>query len=359
MTPPEQESRPRLAALSAALSRALRRGGAFGSVYGGHAGKPEVGLLVPVRAASELPGVLDTLAGAGVKATLVVSPVLPVAIEALRALSAGGHELAGTGPLEGLAALEVGAGQPVTHWKVGWQVGGQGGTGGWADLRALAAGALRPLPAPTRTPAPGQVYEVAPADLSAELPRLKTLGFRPVPVRELPELRAATPRDLFQHAYRRVVEDRYAEQTGMIDLSMRYDAVMKVAALDHAPAPLPLPPGTPTAELHLNSARLVGLASLNWLGTYRAYQRSLRDVARALQSDPRLAQAQAVFAVTMFHGPLEKSGFRLLDLPPLRARWYALGFRLLRLAYGTTRAQSVDTPKMAWLPRDEFLKKYG
>jgi hypothetical protein len=29
------------------------------------------------------------------------------------------------------------------------------------------------------------------------------------------------------------------------------------------------------------------------------------------------------------------------------------------MAYGTTRTPSEGTPKMAWLPRDEFLKRYG
>lgn len=306
--------------------------------------------------AADLPGTLETLALAGVQATLTLTPALaldPGLLDsgALAAIRRAGHEVAGVGPTGGLAALEVAAGQSVTHWALGQE--------SWASLRALAAEGLRPLPAPTRRPTPGQVYAAAPADLGTTLAQLRSLGFRPVPVRALPDLRPATPRDAFQHMYQRHVEDRYAQQVGIIDLSGRYDAVMKVAPLDHAPAPLPLPPGTPTAELHLNSGRLVGLAALNWVGTYRAYQRSLKDVAHALHTDPRLAEAQAVFAVTMFHGALEKSGFRVLDLPPLRARWYALGFRLLRLAYGTTRAQSVERPRMAWLPREDFLKRYG
>lgn len=328
--------------------RALLRAGAFGAWHGGHPGRPEVGLTVPVGSGAEWRTALAALADAGAQATLLV----PASLDAdLRAATRAGHELAGAGVPRHVTRLEAEAGQAVTAWDAAGL--------GPADVRRLAGLGLHPLPLPARRAEPGQVLRVPPAELAATLGHLKALGFRAVPVRALPDLRPGTPRDLLGHLYQRVVEDRYAERSALIDLSGRYDAVMKVAPLDHAPDPLPLPRATPTAELHLNSARLVGLASFNLLGTYRAYQRSLKDVARALKERPELHGAQAVFAVTLFHGPLEKSGFQLLDLPPARARLYGLGFRLLRMAYGTTRTPSEGTPKMAWLPRDEFLKRYG
>ncbi|WP_233554843.1 YkoP family protein [Deinococcus cavernae] len=129
-----------------------------------------------------------------------------------------------------------------------------------------------------------------------------------------------------------------------------------MAALDHAPPPLPLPPGTPTAELHLNSTRLVGLASRNLTATYKAYQRSLRDVAQALQTHPELQGAQAVFAVTLFHGPLAKAGFTILDLPPLRARWYGLGSAFCAPPTAPPVPPSEGTPKMGWMTREAFLE---
>ena len=49
----------------------------------------------------------------------------------------------------------------------------------------------------------------------------------------------------------------------------------------------------------------------------------------------------------------------MVALPPLRARWYGLGFRLLRAAYGTTRTPSEGTPRLAWLSREEYLAKFG
>ena len=66
--------------------------------------------------------------------------------------------------------------------------------------------------------------------------------------------RTGTPRDLLTLAYTRVVEDRFARDHGVIDLTARADAVMRVAPLDHAPAPLPLPPGTPNSLCLLRSS---------------------------------------------------------------------------------------------------------
>ncbi|UBV43194.1 Sectered polysaccharide deacetylase [Deinococcus taeanensis] len=337
------------ASISAAVTRAALHAGAWGAWQGGHPGDPRVGLSIPVRDAATLSAVLETLAGAGVRATLLLSPTLASTCGPLLRAHPE-HEVGGHGRPDGVAALEVSAGQPVRTWSTPEHLTG---------LRALGRRGLHALPVAPPAAAPGALLQVPPEQLAGRLADLKRLGYRPVPVRDVPDLRPGTGRDLLLRGYTRLVEDRFARQHRVIDLAQRADAVMRVAPLDHAPAPLPLPPGTPTAELHLHSPRIVGLASRGALGAYRAYLRSLRDVGAALQQRPELLGAQAVFAVTLFHGPLEQAGFTLLDLPPARARLYGLGFRLLRVAYGTTRSPSQDTPKMAWLPREEFLARYG
>ncbi|WP_189098880.1 YkoP family protein [Deinococcus knuensis] len=331
------------------LLRLALRAGVGGAWHGGHPGAPQVALLVPVADAGQLQAALGALEG--VPATLLISPALArLDPQGVRAAALAGHELAGAGDPTDLTLLEAVAGQAVTSWAAPDNV---------PALRGLLARGLRPLPAPEGRPEPGALRSVPPADLNATLTAWRALGYRPVPLRDLPDARTGTPRDLLTLAYTRVVEDRFARDHGVIDLTARADAVMRVAPLDHAPAPLPLPPGTPTAELHLHSPRVVGLAARSQLGAYRAYVRSLKDVAGALHERPELASAQAVFAVTLFHGPLAQAGFTLLDLPPARSRWYGLGFRLLRAAYGTTRAPSEGTPKMAWMPREEFLRRYS
>ncbi|GAA0497093.1 Sectered polysaccharide deacetylase [Deinococcus depolymerans] len=332
------------------MMRAALRAGVGGAWHGGHPGTPQVALLVPVADATQLRAALSALTGT--PATLLVPPALARLDPAgLRAATQAGHELAGQGDPAGLPLLEAAAGQAVTTWDTPRH---------WRQLRDLQARGLPPVaPAQDPSPRPGGLLRVPVNELAAGLPTWRALGYRPVPLRDLPERRPGRPRDLFTALYVRVVEDRYARSQGMIDLSQRADGVMRVAPLNHAPPPLPLPPGTPTAELHLHSQRVVGLASRGALSAYRAYQRSLRDVGRALQERPELTGAQAVFAVTLFHAPLAQAGFTLLDLPPLRARWYGLGFRLLRAAYGTTRSPSEGTPRMAWMPREEFLRRYG
>lgn len=331
----------------------LIRAGAFGALHGGHPGDPQLGLTVPVRTPAELREALAALGQAELRATLLIPPALARQVpEDVRATTQAGHEVAGWGSATDLPLLEATAGQAVTAWGL------EEDTLTRPALTQLAAWGVRPLPLPSPTPEPGLTLRVLPGELVQVLPRLRHLGYRPVPVRELPELRPATPRDLGMHLYRRLVDDRFERAHGVLPLTERADAVMRVAARPAPPA-LPFPPGTPAAELHLHSPRLVGLARRSPLTGYRAYQRSLRDVACALRERPELQDAQVVFAVTLFHRPLEQSGFTLLPLPPHQAQVYGLGFRLMRLVYGTTGAPSETQPRLAWMAREAFLARHG
>ncbi|WP_295822755.1 Sectered polysaccharide deacetylase [uncultured Deinococcus sp.] len=344
--------------MSAAVStltrvrRARLRAGTYGAWHGGSGG-PEIGLIVPVSDPETLRRVLET--AGPTRLTVVVPAAQAIGWgDALRAAAEAGHEVAGSGPASPLAALDVAAGHAIRSWAADASP-----APGHRSLLALAARGVHPLPLPDVAARPGGTLRVGPDDLAATLADLKARGYRPMPVRDLPGLRRATPRDALAHAYALTVEANFTRAHHVIDLTSRPDAVMRVAPLRDAPAPLPLPPDTPTAEMHLDSARLVSMAARSQLGTYRAYQRSLKDVAYAMQTLPELADAQAVFAVTLFYGPLEQAGFTLLELPPARARLYGLGFRVLRLVHGTTRPPSVQQPKMAWMPREEFLTRYG
>ncbi|MDL2345946.1 Sectered polysaccharide deacetylase, partial [Deinococcus sp. MIMF12] len=119
------------------------------------------------------------------------------------------------------------------------------------------------------------------------------------------------------------------------------------------------PPGAAVAELHVHSPRLVGLNARSPLAAYRACTRSLRDVAAALRDDPGFADVAGVVAITLFHGPLAQQGFQVLPLPPLRARLYSLGFRLMRRVYGTGVPTSQPEPRLAWMERAAFLARHG
>ncbi|MEF2277783.1 Sectered polysaccharide deacetylase [Deinococcus sp. YIM 134068] len=343
---------PHASPLTRRARRALSRAGAHGALHGGHPGDPRVGLTVPATTPDEVQEGITALGTAGVRATLLV----PVGLadtdaEVLRLATNAGHEVAGQGDPAGLTRLDVAVGGTVTAWAFDPSLSG-------VQLRALAASGVRPLPLPSPAPELGLTLRVSPADLPGTLARLRTLGYRPVPVRELPDLRPATPRDLLIHVYRRLVDDRFARSHGVLPLTERADGVMRVA-LRPMPAVLPFPPGSLAAELHLHSPRLVGLNARGSLTAYRAYQRSLRDVAAALRDRPEFGDARAVFAVTLFHGPLEKNGFTLTPLPPMQARVYGLGFRVMRVVYGTRVAPSETEPRMAWMEREAFLRRHG
>lgn len=331
----------------------LSRAGAFGTLHGGHPGDAAVGLTVPIMSSEDFRDALEVLENLKVQATLLIATLPTLAdSEPWRAVQAG-HEVAGLNLPADYRRLEACTGKQVRFWALP-----EGGATRGTRLALQKAG-IALLPEPEARHAPGSILRVQPSELRTAVPELKRLGYRPVPVGQLRALRRGTPQDALHDLYQHVVEDRYAEREGIIDLSQRFDAILRVAPLDHAPSPLPLPAQTRTAELHVNSARLVGLASGNLTATYKALQRSLRDVAILLETHPEVQDAQAVFAVTLFHRPLERAGFTILELPPLRARWYGLGFRLLRIAYGTTRTPSEGTPKMGWMPREAFVARYG
>lgn len=328
------------------LRRVLLRAGAGGALAGGDPGSPHLGLVVPVQTPEDL----AVLADVGVRATLLLSPNLArLAPEAVAAAAQAGHEIAGWGAPAGVAGLEVAAGRPVTLWSAEARA---------ASPARLAALGLTPLPLPLATPEPGGTLHLAPADLAAEAPRLRALGYRPGPVGELPELRRARGRDLGLHLYRRAVDDRFARAHRVRALTGRADGVLRVSRRP-APPELGWPLGAAVAELHVHSPRLVGLNARSPLAAYRAFARSLRDVAAALREDPEFADVRGVVAVTLFHEPLAGQGFQVLPLPPLRARFYSLGFRLMRRVYGTAVPTSEPEPRLAWVAREAFLARHG
>ncbi|MPY66121.1 Sectered polysaccharide deacetylase [Deinococcus sp. SDU3-2] len=328
------------------LRRALLRAGAGGALAGGDPGAPHLGLVVPVRTPDELAAVVDT----GIRVTLLISPALArLAPEVVRAAAKLGHEIAGLGAPEGIAALEVAAGRPVTLWSAKAPP---------ASPARLAALGLTPLPLPLPTPEPGGTWQLPPADLAAEVPRLRALGYRPGPVGELPGLRRARGRDLGLHLYRRAVDDRFARAHRVRALTERADGVLRVSR-QPAPPELGWPTGAAVAELHVHSPRLVGLSARSPLTAYRAFARSLRDVAAVLRDDPEFSEVAGVVAVTLFHEPLAAQGFQTQRLPPLRARLYGLGFRLMRRVYGTAVPTSEPEPRLAWMERAAFLARHG
>lgn len=261
-----------------------------------------------------------------------------------------GHEVAGLGlPLQ-VAWLEASSRQPVRLWAL------RDSDISRQRLAQLAAQGLALLPPSTPRPEPGGFLRLGAGQLG-QLERWRLGGYQFVPISQLPGLRRATPRDLVLWAYTTLIDERFDAQHGVVSLAERPDAVLRVARTVAAP-PLPLPAGTPVLELHVQSRRLNGLATQNPLMAYRAAHRSLKDAAQLLQT-PEWADCQAVFANTLFYSLMGKLGFQLQPLPRRQAQWYRLGFELIRRIYGLNANSSEKDVKLAWMTRQDFLRRFG
>lgn len=334
----------------------LIRAGAFGALYGGDTGLPQLGLIINLSGQNRqhFASTLSLLASKQQQATLLIdSDLTHKDRHSLQQATHAGHEFCLTGELDPsfLTFLEVTAGQAIQLSIPPQMILNR-------RLHKLTLQHLTPIQ-PSQQAKPGGLLLVHPSELATKINWLSKNGYQPKPVTQLLGLRQATPHDWLRHHYHRLIEDPYAKRSGLIQSSERVDALLRIAPLTHAPAPLPLPRHTPTAEIHVDSERLVGINQHSSLRAYRSQVRTFRDVAYQLEEHPKLKQAAAIFAVTLFTPALEKAGFELLDLPPLRAYWYGLGFRILRIVHGTTKKPSNTRPHMAWMSREQFLNKFG
>lgn len=329
---------------------ALLRAGRFGTLRGGHPGWPHLGLCVPVMTPQELQHTQARLAGLGIRATLLIGPELIQMAAALRQAARAGHQLAGHGPVgKWPLLLELAVGEALSAYALDAPT--------WKEARRLHTLGTSLLPPPAPQPEPGAVMRLRPAELE-KVREWQALGYQVGPVSELPGLRLASGRDLAIWLYQQQVDARFARAHGVAATSQRADALLRLAAVP-APPGLPLPAGTPAAELHLNSARLVGLAERGSLRAYRAFSRSLRDVAGMLNTRPDFADAELVFAVSLFWGTLERHGFHLAELGAARSRLYGAGFHGFKLLYGTRADLAAPKAGVAWMERRAFLERFG
>ncbi|GGJ84297.1 YkoP family protein [Deinococcus aquiradiocola] len=206
-----------------------------------------------------------------------------------------------------------------------------------------------------------------PDQVRALTTELRARGYQPSPISDLNALRSETPRGLLQRLYRRTFDAHFDRQHHTLPLTQRPRALFRVSARPYdgpaiqrpeAPA---IPPGTPAAELHIYSKRLVAIAELSALTGLRAVQTSLHDVAHTLETHPDYRDAQLVYALTIFAGVLGPLGFRSQPLPDRRqARVMAVFFNLLRILYGAKNAgEHVREPEIIWMTRSDLLNRYG
>ncbi len=199
------------------------------------------------------------------------------------------------------------------------------------------------------------------------LARLRERGYQPGPVGALKGLRTETLRGLAQRLYRRVFDQHFDRRHGTVALTQRPRGLFRISRRGYDGPPLTLPggdrfePGTPAAELHIYSKRLVALAELSALTGLRGVQSSLYDVAQALEERLEFREVRLIYALTIFGGVLGTMGFQTEPLhDPRQARIMAVFFNLLRVLYGAKNTDSqVLLPGVIWMSREQLLERYG
>ncbi|WP_424950287.1 YkoP family protein [Deinococcus sp.] len=340
----------------------------FGVLREGQGGQVATGLTLDAEQAN--PAVLGALEGTP------VTFFLPAEASLLApALLASGHELgllarSSRTLAADRARLEALSGVPVTLARFRR----------YHPLtlpRARAAGVRPVWPGPTGMPEallnlaePGGLLDLGGLNanqITGLLTELRTRGYTPGPIGKLQGLRAETPRGLLQRLYRRFIDARFDRQHGSVALTQRPRGLFRISYRPYEGPPLTrpdgsqYPSGTPAAELHIYSKRLVALAELSALTGLRGVQISLHDVAKALQERAEFADVQLIYALTIFGGVLGAMGFQTEPLPNRRqARVMAVFFNLLRVLYEAKNTDSqVLLPAVIWMSRETLLARYG
>jgi peptidoglycan-N-acetylglucosamine deacetylase len=342
----------------------------FGVLREGQGGQISIGLSLSLPPLPD-PALLEALDGTPI--TIFVSTDSSVGL--LNRLRTAGHELGLPGQASrhfdaDRAQLEAGSGQPISLLLAAKYHP-------FTLMWARRAG-LRPV-WPGLPGTPGELLAQAEPGgllnldgLSAEqlgelLTELRVRGYQPVPVGQLRGLRSETLRGLLQRLYRRFIDARFDRQHGTVALTQRARGLFRISKRPYGGPPLTLTDGsvlsrgTPAAELHIYSKRLVALAELSALTGLRGVQSSLHDVAQALEERPEFRDVQLIYALTIFGGVLGTMGFQTEPLPGRRqARLMAVFFNLLRVLYGAKNTDSqVLLPAVIWMSRETLMARYG
>ncbi|WP_211317861.1 polysaccharide deacetylase family protein [Deinococcus yavapaiensis] len=364
----------RLALLGALLAwgvpwLAMRRAN-FGVLREGHGGHPELALTFEGGPDDMTARVLDVLAEKGAKATFLFDPARAVARpELVRRAVGEGHEVGGSGSLglrrgrAGLATL----GATVAVWRptvydatTAWRLER-------ANVRAVGW-SLRGTPKAVEDRLePGNIVALTSDDgLGEWLDSVGDRGYTFVTVSHLQGARTEATRGLLVRMWRRVVDERF-DRAGHLDLlTRRARGLTRLGLAPYEGPPLTLPngdvvqPGEPAAEIHVHSKRLVTLVDVGTFVALRAFRDSLRDVAEQLQTNPKYEEVRLVFAFSLFHEVLEPLGFQSARLESeTKERVLSMGMNALRRLYGTRTDRRVLRPRISWVDREAFLRKYG
>jgi len=197
-------------------------------------------------------------------------------------------------------------------------------------------------------------YPRTPALVRRLVPELRAMGFQFVPMTGL-NLKPLTFKEGMIRALQGF-DERYDRTHGIRRCRRSADNLFRCS---RAPLPADVPglaKGAPGLELHFDSRRV---AAKSPLAIVKALRRDLKGAARRVAEDPEI---QVVFAVTpLIEGAKELLGFEVHDLPPSRSLVDATARRFFDWLYRDPRypPKKRYQVKLIYLPREDFLKKYG
>ncbi|WP_036270373.1 polysaccharide deacetylase family protein [Meiothermus rufus] len=191
------------------------------------------------------------------------------------------------------------------------------------------------------------------AILEQLLPLLLQNGYQPVRMDEL-ELAPLGPRQALIRASQGA-EERYDQQKGCLRVSFRYDHILRLELQSYPGPALPgFPPGTPCAQIHLESARI---AELSTMQVIRAFRQTFAEVARFLEAHP---EVQFLYGYS-YLGPAAKTlGFQTHPLPPLAALESKLSTAWFTWLYrGQVARHLFSNPaEILYITRETILSRY-
>ena len=191
------------------------------------------------------------------------------------------------------------------------------------------------------------------------LERMVKHGYQAKTLSQMHGLRMGGFKDVMQRLS--TAQDRAWDRKNNIDSLTQHSGGLLRIGLGRFPGASgsSVPAGTPYAEFHLHSPRLVGLAEKP-MTALRQFKFSLSEVAHALEQNPRYQGVEGIYAVTFYAGILKSLGFSVSSPPQdLTHRIGGLANNALRWIYSSRPNRGILIPQLAWMTREVLLERYG
>lgn len=199
--------------------------------------------------------------------------------------------------------------------------------------------------------------------LPALLQDLKTFGYSCKPLSEMQGLRTGTIKSTWERLL--AWYDRMYDRNHGIDaLTRPAHGLYRIGLAPFPGESIMLSSGeivennSMQGELHLHNRRMVKVARHNKFSALKMVRRSMQDLAREIENNPKYRNIQVFFGLSLMDKIGEELGFQYADLPRSKGNPILyFGFNLIRFVY--TGQWKNDTARLIYIDRDTLLERYG